>query len=160
MRCCTYPNPCAFPSCIAESYCLLIMVHVQMSLFSTSAALSALLRRRDICACNVGIHTTPLAQYFSESRGPQCFPSVSWVSQQGKHVAGFDIAPGAAGVGIGPAAAVPAPSVEGFSSNGFSGAPPMMGSNPGLSLGELYPQEEVVSPVCNGSSHCMQPGVT
>ena len=83
----------------------------------------------------------------SQSQGDRnVFPSVSWVSQQGKHVAGFDIAPGAAGVGIGPAAAVPAPSVEGFSSNGFSGAPPMMGSNPGLSLGELYPQEEVVKP--------------
>ena len=49
--------------------------------------------------------------------------------------AGFDIAPGAAGVGIGPAAAVPAAAAEGFTSNGFGSAPPMMGSNPGLSLG-------------------------
>ncbi len=67
----------------------------------------------------------------------QCSPSLTWVSEQGQHAAGFDIAPGAAGVGIGPAAAVPAPSVEGFTSNGFGNAPPMMGSNPGLSLGEF-----------------------
>ncbi|CAL5222289.1 g4628 [Coccomyxa viridis] len=55
---------------------------------------------------------------------------------------GFDIAPGAAGVGIGPAAAVPAPSVEGFTSNGFGNAPPMMGSNPGLSLAAQPPSQQ------------------
>ncbi len=49
--------------------------------------------------------------------------------------AGFDIAPGAAGIGIGPAAAVPAAAPEGFTSNGFGGAPSMMGGNSGLSLG-------------------------